>query len=79
MERYSFLFASDEREFPAHEGLDLPDIEAAVTHAKLAIGTAFRGKTDIYDWSGWRVSIRDETGREVAAVPITETLVSLGR
>jgi predicted enzyme related to lactoylglutathione lyase len=78
MPRYYFHFASDHRELPAHEGIELPDLDTAVTHAKLAIGTVFKGNAS-YDWSGWRVSIRDESGREIGEVQITETLRLLGR
>ena len=76
---FHFHFASDERMFPSHEGIELPDLSAAVSHAKLAIGIAFRNNSETYDWADWWVSIRNEDGVELKRVSITDTLVLLGR
>ena len=75
---FHFHFASNERMFPSHEGIELPDLDAAVSHAKLAIGIAFRNDSESYDWADWWVSIRNKDGEELKRVPITETLVLLG-
>jgi hypothetical protein len=74
MPRYHFHFVSDKRAFPDGDGIELPDLEAARVHARLSIRAVFTGPAERYDWSGWRVSIRDESGSELASVPILEAL-----
>jgi hypothetical protein len=72
MPRYYFHLVNGKRQFPDPVGIDLSDLDAARTQARLTIRAVFSGPASNYDWSAWWVSICNAEGRELASEPVKE-------
>ena len=74
MTRFYFNFARPREFFEDAEGADLPDLDAAKTHALEAARDVMRTRFARYgpDWSDWSVRVRDDAGADVLTVPFAE-------
>jgi hypothetical protein len=73
MTHYYFHLTNGTQTLDDAEGLDLPGEAAAREEARLFARDLASGKlmTD-RNWSGWMVTIADETGQQVDSVPIAK-------
>ena len=79
MPEFRFLLTNDEPQFALADGIELADPEAARMHAKLAAFKVFRSARVSYDWSNWRLSVRDQDGEELAEISIPDVLALIGK
>jgi hypothetical protein len=77
--QFHFSLLGADQQFALGEGVELADIKAARTQARLAILKVFRERADAHDWSDWLLSIRDRDGVELDHVPINGTLEEFGK
>jgi hypothetical protein len=75
MPEFSFALVHGDQHFLLAPRIDLPDGHAACTHAEAAIKQVFHNRNDNNnEWSGWHVSVRDESEAEFAVISIIDTL-----
>ena len=73
MPRYDFHLTNGDETLENHKGLDLPGDAAAREQALIVARDLKHGKLmPDRDWAGWVVTVTDQQGREVEAVPIAD-------
>ena len=72
-QRRRFALINGDQKF-ALRPRDLPDEHAACSHAKAAIKQVFKDVSDLHEWLGWHLSIRDDDDQEFALLPVVDTL-----
>ena len=78
MPRYHFEFTRpDGAVLFDEQGKELPDLEAAKAHARVAIRTVSKDSSSVVDWSVWTAVIKNPQGLELAAVAFRDVIRSL--
>ena len=69
MPRYFFNTTDGDTTCPDHEGVELPDMEAARKHAiKEAHDLIYGLVIPSHDWGKWRVEIANASGRSLMTI-----------
>ena len=75
MPRYYFHLTDGKNVLNNHKGIDLPGNAAAREDARKLAGDLKNGENmPGCDWDGWFVSVLDEHGRKIDAVPIADVM-----
>ena len=76
-----YFHLSDERPIVDIDGTDLPDVDAAWTHALAVARELTSNSTGMlgHAWSDWTMSVRDAGGREVFSFPMSHAGTSQAR
>lgn len=56
------------------EGKDLPDVEAAKAHARVAIRTVLRDATSVLNWSDWTAHVKGADDVVMATIPFRDLM-----
>ena len=74
MRAFRFALVQGDQQFPLASRVELPYGLAACTHAEAAIKHVFQNTQDIFEWSDWHVSVRDNEDQEFAVLSIIDTV-----
>ena len=75
MPRYHFEFVRQDGAvlFDA-QGKDLPDLDAALAHARITMRAVLKDATSAIDWSEWTTLIKSADGEELAAILFSDVM-----
>lgn len=77
MSKYHFEFSRpDGAVLFDEQGKELPDLETAKAHARLAIQTVLKDAAPAVDWSRWSAMIKNAEGEELSTIPFRDVMMA---